>query len=50
MNTYNISFNQLQQPYILEMLTALEKELTKYNIDFYLVGTDSATDILYTLL
>ena len=49
MNTYNISFNQLQQqPYILEMLTALEKGLTKYNIDFYLVGTDNATDILYT--
>ena len=49
MNTYDISFNQLQQqPYILEMLTALEKGLTKYNIDFYLVGTDNATDILYT--
>jgi predicted nucleotidyltransferase len=49
MNTYNISFNQLQQqPYILEMLTALEKGLTTYNIDFYLVGTDSVSDNLYT--
>jgi predicted nucleotidyltransferase len=49
MHTNNTSFNQLrQQPYILEMLTALEKGLTKYNIDFYLVGTNTATDYVYT--
>ncbi|MNF67899.1 hypothetical protein D3C84_497280 [compost metagenome] len=39
MSTYKISFKQLrQQPHISEMLTALEKGLNKYNIDFYLVG------------
>lgn len=49
MNTNSTIFNQLQQqPHILKMLTALEKGLTKYNIDFYLVATNTATGNLYT--
>ena len=39
MNTYKLNYNQLrQQPEISEMLSALEKGLTKYKVDFYLVG------------
>lgn len=39
MNTYKINFKQLrQQPAISEMLTALERGLNKFGIDFYLVG------------
>jgi predicted nucleotidyltransferase len=50
MNIYKISFKQLQQqPYISEMLTALEKGLNKYNIDFYLVGA-VARDVWMTAI
>eukprot|EP00744_Colponema_vietnamica_P032474 GILI01052618.1.p1 GENE.GILI01052618.1~~GILI01052618.1.p1 ORF type:complete len:299 (+),score=-10.65 GILI01052618.1:202-1098(+) len=39
MNTYKLNYNQLrQQPEISEMLSALERGLTKYRVDFYLVG------------
>lgn len=39
MNTYKLNYNQFrQQPEISEMLSALERGLTKYKIDFYLVG------------
>jgi predicted nucleotidyltransferase len=39
MNTYKLNYNQLrQQPEISEMLTALERGLAKYKVDFYLVG------------
>ena len=39
MNTYKLNYNQLrQQPEISEMLSALERGLTKYKVDFYLVG------------
>jgi predicted nucleotidyltransferase len=39
MNTYKINYNQLrQQPEISEMLTALERGLAKFKVDFYLVG------------
>ena len=39
MNTYEIKYNQLrQQPEISDMLTALERGLAKFNVDFYLVG------------
>lgn len=40
MNNSTISFEEFQkQSYILEVLFALEKGLTKYNINFYLIGT-----------
>jgi predicted nucleotidyltransferase len=39
MNTYKLNYNQLrQQPEISEMLSALERGLAKYKVDFYLVG------------
>jgi predicted nucleotidyltransferase len=39
MSTYRINFKQLrQQPELSEMLTALERGLKKFDIDFYLVG------------
>jgi predicted nucleotidyltransferase len=39
MNIYKINYNQLRQhPEISEMLTALERGLAKFNVDFYLVG------------
>ena len=39
MNSYKINFNQLrQQPEISEMLSALQRGLTFFKIDFYLVG------------
>jgi predicted nucleotidyltransferase len=39
MSIYKISFKQLRQaPEISEMLTALERGLTKFGIDFFLVG------------
>ena len=39
MSTYKISFKQLRQEAKLsEMLTALERGLKKFSIDFYLVG------------
>lgn len=39
MNTYKLNYNQLrQQPEISEMLTALERGLAKFKVDFYLVG------------
>ena len=39
MNTYKINYNQLrQQPEISGMLTALERGLAKFKVDFYLVG------------
>lgn len=50
MSIYKISFKQLQQqPHILEMLTALEKGLNKYGIDFYLVGA-VARDVWMTAI
>ncbi|SHN13787.1 hypothetical protein [Flavobacterium xinjiangense] len=50
MSIYKISFKQLQQqPHISEMLTALEKGLNKYNIDFYLVGA-VARDVWMTAI
>ncbi|PWA10492.1 hypothetical protein [Flavobacterium laiguense] len=50
MSIYKISFKQLQQqPYISEMLTALEKGLNKYGIDFYLVGA-VARDVWMTAI
>lgn len=39
MSTYKINFKQLhQQPQLSEMLSALERGLNKFGIDFYLVG------------
>lgn len=39
MSTYKINFKQLRQnPQLSEMLTALERGLKKFDIDFYLVG------------
>jgi predicted nucleotidyltransferase len=39
MNTYKINYEQLrQQPEISEMLSALQRGLEKFGIDFYLVG------------
>lgn len=39
MNTYKINYEQLrQQPDITEMLSALERGFSKFEIDFYLVG------------
>lgn len=39
MNTYKINYEQLrQQPEIAEMLSALQRGLEKFGIDFYLVG------------
>lgn len=39
MNTYKINLEQLRlQPEVAEMLTALQRGLTKFNIDFYLIG------------
>lgn len=39
MNTYKLNYNQLrQQPEISEMLSAMERGLAKYKVDFYLVG------------
>lgn len=39
MSIYKINFKQLRQdPAISEMLSALERGLNKFNIDFYLVG------------
>jgi predicted nucleotidyltransferase len=39
MSTYKINFKQLrQQPQLSEMLSALERGLNKFEIDFYLVG------------
>ena len=50
MSIYKISFKQLQQkPHISEMLTALEKGLHKYGIDFYLVGA-VARDVWMTAI
>lgn len=50
MSIYKISFKQLQQqPYISEMLTALENGLNKYGIDFYLVGA-VARDVWMTAI
>lgn len=50
MSIYKISFKQLQQqPHISEMLTALEKGLNKYNMDFYLVGA-VARDVWMTAI
>jgi predicted nucleotidyltransferase len=50
MSIYKISFKQLQQqPHISEMLTALEKGLNKYGIDFYLVGA-VARDVWMTAI
>ncbi|MFE3872215.1 hypothetical protein ACFX5F_13380 [Flavobacterium sp. ZS1P70] len=50
MGIYKISFKQLQQqPHISEMLTALEKGLNKYGIDFYLVGA-VARDVWMTAI
>ena len=50
MSIYKISFKQLQQqPHISEMLTALEKGLYKYGIDFYLVGA-VARDVWMTAI
>jgi predicted nucleotidyltransferase len=50
MSIYKISFKQLQQqPHISEMLTALEKGLNKYQIDFYLVGA-VARDVWMTAI
>ena len=37
MNTYKINLEQLRlQPEVAEMLTALQRRLTKFKIDFYL--------------
>jgi len=38
MSTYKISYEQLRQPEINEMLSSLERGLSKFGIDFYLVG------------
>jgi hypothetical protein len=39
MNSYKINYEQLrQQPEIAEMLSALQRGLEKFGIDFYLVG------------
>ena len=39
MNTYKINLEQLRlQPEVAEMLTALQRGLTKFKIDFYLIG------------
>nr|WP_315133103.1 hypothetical protein [uncultured Flavobacterium sp.] len=39
MSTYKINFKQLrQQPQLSKMLSALERGLNKFDIDFYLVG------------
>jgi len=38
MSTYKISYEQLRQPEINEMLSSLERGLSKFEIDFYLVG------------
>ncbi|NBB19074.1 hypothetical protein GVN20_06885 [Runella sp. CRIBMP] len=39
MNTYNLNYSQLRQnSTITEMLSALERGLEKFSIDFYLVG------------
>lgn len=50
MSTYKINFKQLrQEPAISEMLTALEIGLTKFEIDFYLVGA-VARDVWMTAI
>ena len=50
MSTYKINFKQLrQEPAISEMLTALERGLTKFEIDFYLVGA-VARDVWMTAI
>lgn len=50
MSTYKINFKQLrQEPAISEMLTALERGLTKFQIDFYLVGA-VARDVWMTAI
>jgi hypothetical protein len=42
MSTYKINFKQLhQQPQLSEMLSALERGLKKFDIDFYLFGAVS---------
>lgn len=38
MSTYKISYEQLRQPEIAEMLSSLERGFSKFEIDFYLVG------------
>ena len=39
MNTYKINLEQLRlQPEVAEMLSALQRGLTKFKIDFYLIG------------
>ena len=39
MNTYKLNIEQLRlQPEVAEMLTALQRGLTKFKIDFYLIG------------
>ena len=39
MNTYKINLEQLRlQPEVAEMLTALQRGLTRFKIDFYLIG------------
>jgi len=50
MNIYKISFKKLrQQPEVSEMLIALERGLSKYDIDFYLVGA-VARDVWMTAI
>ena len=39
MSSYKLSYDQMRQnPRISEMLTALERGLAKFRLDFYLVG------------
>lgn len=50
MNIYKINFKQLrQEPAISDMLTALERGLNKFEIDFYLVGA-VARDVWMTAI
>lgn len=50
MSTYKINFKQLrQQPSVSEMLSALERGLNKFEIDFYLVGA-VARDVWMTAI
>ena len=50
MSTYKINFKQLrQQPAISDMLTALERGLHKFDIDFYLIGA-VARDVWMTAI
>jgi len=46
MSFYKINFEQLRQdPQISEMLSALERGLERFGIDFYLVGALARDDI-----